>query len=117
MTELKEKKFKVTPCFTKAFCSKCNVELVMESVILPTYPCTYKYKCPKCGETFLAHNQYPTVGYTLGEEIIEDKISEPEEENKPTCDRNICLQNEYGNIGCEDCVVNKGENNETCNKC
>ena len=31
-------------------------------------------------------------------------------ENKLTCDRNICLQNEYNNIGCEDCVVTKGEN-------
>lgn len=25
------------------------------------------------------------------------------------CDRNICLQNEYNNIGCENCIVNKGE--------
>ena len=31
-------------------------------------------------------------------------------ENKLTCDRNICLKNEYNNIGCEDCIVMKGEN-------
>lgn len=33
-------------------------------------------------------------------------------DNEQSCDRNICLQNEYNNIGCEDCVVTKGENNE-----
>ena len=30
-------------------------------------------------------------------------------EDKLTCDRNICLNNEYNNIGCEDCVVTKGD--------
>ena len=25
------------------------------------------------------------------------------------CDRNLCTQNEYNNIGCEDCIVNKKE--------
>ena len=36
-------------------------------------------------------------------------VSELKGENKLTCDRNICLKNEYNNIGCEDCVVTKGE--------
>ena len=41
-------------------------------------------------------------------DIIDEHISELKE-NKLTCDRNICLQNEYNNIGCEDCVVMNGE--------
>lgn len=40
------------------------------------------------------------------------KITELKGENKLTCDRNICLKNEYSNIGCEDCVVTKGETGE-----
>lgn len=30
-------------------------------------------------------------------------------DDKLTCDRNICLKNEYNNIGCEDCVVTKND--------
>lgn len=30
-------------------------------------------------------------------------------DDKLTCDRNICLKNEYSNIGCEDCVVTKND--------
>ena len=32
-----------------------------------------------------------------------------ESENKLYCDRNICLKNEYNNIGCDECIVMKGE--------
>ena len=54
------------------------------------------------------NNGYPTsVEDILW--IIDNKMSELKEENKLTCDRNICLKNEYSNIGCEDCVVTKGE--------
>ena len=42
-------------------------------------------------------------------EVFEKHISKLKGENKITCDRNICLKNEYSNIGCEDCVVMKGE--------
>lgn len=54
------------------------------------------------------NNGYPTsVEDILW--IIDNKMSEMKGENKLTCDRNICLKNEYSNIGCEDCVVTKGE--------
>ena len=36
-------------------------------------------------------------------------VEEIVEKEKLYCDRNICLLNEYNNIGCEDCKVNKGE--------
>lgn len=42
-------------------------------------------------------------------EIINKRIAELKGKNNLTCERNICLKNEYSNIGCEDCVVTKGE--------
>lgn len=41
--------------------------------------------------------------------LFDEHITELKGKNKLTCDRNICLKNEYSNIGCEDCVVTKGE--------
>ena len=31
------------------------------------------------------------------------------------CDRNICLKNEYNNVGCEDCEVTKSQEPTTKN--
>lgn len=36
---------------------------------------------------------------------IQALSQEPTE--KPMCDRNICISNEYNGIGCDECVVNK----------
>lgn len=38
---------------------------------------------------------------------IQALSQEPTE--KPTCDRNICVSNEYNGIGCDKCIVNKAE--------
>ena len=55
--------------------------------------------CSECGSGGGKHfKYYPCCGAKM------------EGEDKLTCDRNICLKNEYNNIGCEDCVVTKGEN-------
>lgn len=48
-------------------------------------------------------------GLGITDRIIDNHISKLKGENKLTCERNICLNNEYNNIGCEDCVVTKGE--------
>ena len=39
-------------------------------------------------------------------------IREQEPTDKPMCDRNICLNNEYNGIGCEECIVNKAESGD-----
>ena len=60
----------------------------------------------------------PTVYYDL----LAD-VQEVEEEQEPTtkndsskyCDRNICLRNEYNNVGCEDCEVTKSQEQTTKN--
>lgn len=36
-------------------------------------------------------------------------ILEQEPTDKPMCDRNICISNEYSGIGCDKCIVNKAE--------
>ena len=38
---------------------------------------------------------------------IQALSQEPTE--KPMCDRNICLSNEYNGIGCDECIVNNAE--------
>lgn len=73
MTELKEKKFKAIPYYVKAYCDKCNKELIMSSNVLPTNPYTYKYECPECEEIYYSHKVYPTIEYMLGKEITEDE--------------------------------------------
>ncbi len=40
-------------------------------------------------------------------------LSQEPKAEKPMCDRNICLSNEYNGIGCEECVVNKAEQEPT----
>lgn len=45
---------------------------------------------------------------------IEKALSQ-EPTEKPMCDRNICLSNEYNGIGCDECVVNKEQ--EPCDEC
>ena len=47
-------------------------------------------------------------------EAIQALSQEPTE--KPMCDRNICISNEYNGIGCDECIVNKAEQ-EPCEKC
>ena len=37
---------------------------------------------------------------------------EQEPTEKPLCDRNICISNEYNDIGCDECIVNKAEREE-----
>ena len=64
-----------------------------------------KYKCLK----MVIGEQAELLYKALTDQSF--KIAELKEKDKPTCDRNICLKNEYNNIGCEDCVVTKGENN------
>ena len=32
---------------------------------------------------------------------------EPSEDDKIYCDRNLCTQNDYNGIGCDECIVNK----------
>lgn len=42
------------------------------------------------------------------------EYKEPTTENEAKyCDRNICLKNEYNNIGCEDCEVTKSQESTT----
>lgn len=36
-----------------------------------------------------------------------ETFREDEPTDKPVCDRNICVSNEYNGIGCDECVVNK----------
>ncbi len=45
---------------------------------------------------------------------IQALSQEPTE--KPMCDRNICISNEYNGIGCDECIVNKVEQ-EPCETC
>lgn len=73
MPEIKEKKFKAIPYYVRAYCNKCDKELIMSPNVLTTYPCTYKYECPECEETYYSHKVYPTIEYTLGKEITEDE--------------------------------------------
>lgn len=61
------------------------------------------------GATYI--NKYGIVK-VFNNHISELKGGNADSENEIYCDRNICLQNEYNNIGCEDCVVTKGENEE-----
>ena len=42
---------------------------------------------------------------------IENKIK-ADKKREVSCDRNICVSNEYNGIGCDECVVNK--ENEEC---
>ena len=53
-----------------------------------------------------------TCGYAEGSPLClqycpydADRKKEPTE--KPMCDRNICISNEYNGIGCDECIVNK----------
>lgn len=58
---------------------------------------------------FLANN-YSDMGepnFTAFEMAIQALSQEPTE--KPMCDRNICISNEYNGIGCDECIVNKAE--------
>ena len=61
---------------------------------------TYNIKCPECGVEFSSENS--TLGYKYcpycGTEMEEQEIY---------CDRNLCTQNEYNGIGCDECIVNK----------
>ena len=55
-------------------------------------PCIYDLKnryCPRL-------NEHGMLKYPLQEPT-----------DKPMCDRNICVSNEYNGIGCDECVVNK----------
>ena len=45
---------------------------------------------------------------------IQALSQEPTE--KPMCDRNICISNEYNGIGCDKCIVNKAEQEPTSEK-
>lgn len=60
--------------------------------------------------TLFVGNEDCTYCFEITKIINDEVISELKGEDKLTCDRNICLRNEYNNIGCEDCVVMKGEN-------
>lgn len=40
---------------------------------------------------------------------IKKALSQEPKADKPMCDRNICLSNEYNGIGCDECIVNKAE--------
>ena len=43
------------------------------------------------------------------------KALSQEPTEKPMCDRNICISNEYNGIGCDECIVNKAEQ-EPCDR-
>ena len=45
-------------------------------------------------------------------EQIERQNPVEDKENKAYCDRDICLQNEYNGIDCEECIVNRETNND-----
>ena len=51
------------------------------------------------------------------DEIIKALEQDPTTKNDSLkyCDRNICLKNEYNNIGCEDCEVTKSQKSTTKN--
>ena len=41
--------------------------------------------------------------------VLISALSQEPKADKPMCDRNICLNNEYNGIGCDECIVNKAE--------
>ena len=60
-------------------------------------------------ESFFGYCKTGHITYGYDTKACDD-FEELKGENKLTCDRNICLKNEYNNIGCEDCVVTRGDN-------
>jgi len=58
------------------------------------------------------HDTFMKYAYSQGKH---DALSQ-EPTEKPMCDRNICISNEYNGIGCDECIVNKVEQ-EPCDKC
>ena len=49
-------------------------------------------------------------GYQQGYKDAKEEGKEPTTKNEAKyCDRNICINNEYNNVGCEDCEVTKSQ--------
>lgn len=58
------KKYKVQPFMTNIICDNCNeVMLSNNTVVVATYPPTYTYICPKCGNVEKSHEVYPLITY------------------------------------------------------
>ena len=45
-----------------AYCD-CGERMIKDNIVLTSYPCQYKYKCPKCGKIETSYEQYPKVRY------------------------------------------------------
>ena len=51
---------------------------------------------------------FPRAAFDYVYKLLKEALSQ-EPTEKPMCDRNICISNEYNGIGCDECIVNKVE--------
>ena len=63
------KAYKCIPVVQELHCDDCEVEMERQSIIYPSNPPQFEYKCPKCGKTIITRESYPIIGYTDFEEI------------------------------------------------
>lgn len=56
-------------------------------------------------------NAYENMLWEVQEECLHPTIIKAESE-KQCCDRNVCIQNEYNGIGCDECICGSTERGE-----
>lgn len=76
------------------------------------FPKKWSYADEKMVQFFDEHNEEFTVVNMMKKYPPKESYNSGEQSDPMYCDRNICLQNEYNEIGCKDCEVTKSQKEE-----
>ena len=67
-----EVKKEVKTYVTRLYCDKCNQEMIIDPIVLTSYPPQFSYSCPQCGGKVTSYKKYPCPEYV---ELTKEKDS------------------------------------------